>query len=155
MSCPPEDVAGKTKQQYEKTEQDQGRKGRTGKPKHNKNIFGAAAAVCGRGSIVNRGSTYYAVVLVPCYTMSAISFLLCQPRFLFDRYLSPSLFPWMPPITGLRRAPYRTKFRLIVRNTSDRKLSKEIINAHVTDTIEEKTEWETRKDRNQTQGVKK
>ena len=67
MSCPPGDVAGKTEQQYEKTEYDQGRKGRTGKPKHNKNIFGAAAAVCGRGSIVGRGSTYYVVGLVPCY----------------------------------------------------------------------------------------
>ena len=59
MSYPPGDVAGKTEQQYEKTEYDQGRKGRTGKPKHNKNIFGAAAAAFGRGSIVGRGSTYY------------------------------------------------------------------------------------------------
>ena len=34
------DVAGKTEQQYEKTEYDQGRKGRTGKPKHNKTSSG-------------------------------------------------------------------------------------------------------------------
>ena len=32
-----------------------------------KNISGAAAAVCGRVSIVGRGSTYYVVGLVPCY----------------------------------------------------------------------------------------
>ena len=69
MSCPPGDVVGKTEQQYEKTENDQDRKGRTGKPKHNKNIFGAAAAVCGRGSVVGRGSTYYVVALVPCYSV--------------------------------------------------------------------------------------
>ena len=64
---PPGDVEGKTELKYEKTKYDQGRKGRTGKPKHNKNIFGAAAAVCGRGSIVGRGSTYNVVGLVPCY----------------------------------------------------------------------------------------
>ena len=70
VSCPPGDVAGKTEQQYEETEYDQVRKGRTGKPKHNKNIFGAAAAVCGRGSIVGRGSTYLLCCrsgpLLPC-----------------------------------------------------------------------------------------
>ena len=60
-------MAGKTEQQYEKTECDQVRKARTGKPKHNQNIFGAAAAVCGRGSIAGRGSTYDVVGLVPCY----------------------------------------------------------------------------------------
>ena len=59
MSCSVGDVAGKTKQQYKKTEYNQGRKGKTEKPKHNKNIFGAAAAAFGRGSIVGRGSTYY------------------------------------------------------------------------------------------------
>ena len=100
MSCLPGDVAGKTEQQYEKTEYDQGRKGRTGKPEHNKNIVGAAAAVCGRGNKVGKGSAYYVVGLVPCY-LSAISFLLCQPHFPFDRYPPPSLFPWMPPITGV------------------------------------------------------
>ena len=66
VSYPPGDVAGKTEQRYEKTEYDQGRKGRTRKPKHDKNIFGAATAVCGRGSIVSRGFTYV-VGLVPCY----------------------------------------------------------------------------------------
>ena len=76
MSCPPGDVAGRTEQQYEKAEYNRVRKAKTGKPKHNKNIFGAASAVCGRGSIVGRGSTYDVVGLVPCY----ISFVLCQPH---------------------------------------------------------------------------
>ena len=67
MSCPPGDVAGKTEQQYEKTEYGQGPKGRTGNAKHNKTIFGAVAAVCGMDNIVGRCSTYDVVVLVPCY----------------------------------------------------------------------------------------
>ena len=64
---PPRRCGRQNKQQYEKTECDQERNGRAGKPTHNKNIFGAAAAVCGRGSIVGRGSNYYVVGLVPCY----------------------------------------------------------------------------------------
>ena len=67
MSCLPGDVAGKTEQQYEKTGYDLGRKGRTGKTEAQQNIFGAAAAVCRKGSIVGRGSTFYVVGLVPCY----------------------------------------------------------------------------------------
>ena len=77
----------------------------------NKNIFGAAAAVCGMGSIVGRGSTYYCTLPVwSPVTLSAISFLLCQPRFPFDRYHSPSLFPWMPPITDVEE--YKERFNV-------------------------------------------
>ena len=101
MSCPPGDVAGKTEQQYEKTESDQGRKGRAQKPNHNKNIFGAAAAFCGRGSIVGREVLPTTLSVWSPVTLSVISFLLCQPRFPFDLYPPPSLFPWMPLITGV------------------------------------------------------
>ena len=88
MSCLPGDVAGKTEQQYEKTEYDQRPKGRTGKPKYNKIIFGAAAAVCGRGSIVSEVLHTTLSIWSPV-TLSAISFLICQPRFPFDRYPTP------------------------------------------------------------------
>ena len=64
---PPRRFGRQNRTAVQKTEYDQGRKGRTRKPKHDKNIFGAATAVCGRGSIVGRGSTYYIVGLVPCY----------------------------------------------------------------------------------------
>ena len=116
----PGDVTDKTKQ-CNNTEYDQERQERTGKPKHNKSTFEAAAAVCGTSSI----GRFYLLrsrsgTLLPCLPSPSC---FRQPRLPYDRY------PRLPiHLDATRNGPAAlpVQFRLIVlRNTSDRERSKD------------------------------
>ena len=120
----PGDVTDKTKQ-CNNTEYDQERQERTGKPKHNKSTFEAAAAVCGTSSI----GRFYLLrsrsgTLPPCLPSPSCF------HFVNRGFPTTATRPVPIPLDATRNgsAALPIQFRLIVvRNTNDSYTSRKML----------------------------